>query len=208
MHEDSGAARNPPSRRRPLLWLAALALLAPACQSPGHPSAAALGDPPREAAPGQASESPGTASAEAEHSLSSAGGHGGPQPGATRDSGRAGAPSTPSSTDASHIDPENRVLNVTLSALCVRRGDLLVVRLEGPPRAGISIVIGFSDNQAHGALFTGESDDAGRFDWHVPIAPTVPPGPAKLLASTTGPDWEREGGGSAQGAFTVAEGSC
>lgn len=191
-----------------MLFASALALLTSACQPGAAPPSDARGESPREAVASPASDSPGASPLAAEHSLSHVDGHGAVQPGAATDSGRTDLPATSGSADASPIDPANRMFRVELSRSCVTRGDLLVVRLEGPPRAGISMVIGFSDNQAHGALFTGESDDAGRFDWHVPIAPTVPPGPAKLLASSTGPDWEREGGGSAQEAFTVAEERC
>lgn len=98
----------------------------------------------------------------------------------------------------------NGAVTIELSATCVTRGQVLTITFQAPPQAGMGMVIGFSDNRPHGAMHTGESDDSGRFVWRVPIAPTVPNGPAKVTVTSTGPDWSQEGGGSADAEFQVA----
>lgn len=118
--------------------------------------------------------------------------------GATTANGEA----TPASEDGERHN--NGVMTITLSADCVREGDVLLVTLQGPPRAGLGMVVAYSDHQPHTAMRTAESDDNGQFVWTVTVVPTVPPGPARVLATTTGPDWGSEGGGSADREFRVA----
>lgn len=94
-------------------------------------------------------------------------------------------------------------VRIELSAVCMHPGDLLVATIRTAPKAGLGMVAAFSDGGAHGALGTGESDSSGRFDWRIPIAPTVPPGAAHVLVNSTGANW-KGGGGSADAPFHVA----
>lgn len=120
------------------------------------------------------------------------------------------APEAPAPSPSPVYGPKhnNGVVRIELSATCVKPGDILVVTFRTPPKAGLGMVIGYSDNQAHGAMLTGDSDANGVYVWRVPIDPTVPDGPAKVLVTSTGPNWEREGGGSADKTFKVARGGC
>lgn len=102
----------------------------------------------------------------------------------------------------------NGAVRIELSATCVRPGDVLVITLRTPPRAGLGMVIGYSDNQPHGAMLTGESDAEGVYVWRVAVEPTVPDGPATVLVTSTGPNWEQEGGGTADRKFTVSPSGC
>lgn len=101
----------------------------------------------------------------------------------------------------------NGVVRVTLSATCVAPGDLLIVTLSAPPKAGLGMVIGYADNQPHGAMNTGESDSTGAYVWRVPVAPTVPDGQARVLVTSTGANWKGEGG-TADAVFMVARSGC
>lgn len=116
----------------------------------------------------------------------------------------------PQSTASPDYGPQhnNGVVKIELSATCVKPGDLLVITFRTPPKAGLGMVIGYSDNQAHGAMLTGESDANGVYVWRVVVEPTVPEGDAKVLVSSTGPNFEREGGGTADAVFRVARGGC
>jgi hypothetical protein len=96
------------------------------------------------------------------------------------------------------------LLKITLSATCVTRTTTMKALLQGPEKAGVAAVVGYSDNQAHGAMITGESDASGRFEWVFLVAPDVPLGEARLLAQTTGPNWEGESG-TADAVFRVVE---
>jgi hypothetical protein len=98
----------------------------------------------------------------------------------------------------------NGSVKLGLSASCVSPGSLLVVTITAPPKAGLGMVIGYSDHQAHGAMLTGETDGAGKYVWRVPVDPTVPEGDARVLVSATGPNWSQEGGGTADKIFRVA----
>lgn len=100
------------------------------------------------------------------------------------------------------------VVKLALSAACVTPGSLLVVTITAPPKAGLGMVIGYSDNQAHGAMLTGETDGSGRYVWRVPVDPTVPEGDARVLVSATGPNWSQEGGGTADTVFRVSRTGC
>lgn len=102
----------------------------------------------------------------------------------------------------------NGVVKLALSAECVTPGSLLVVTITGPAKAGLGMVIGYSDHQAHGAMLTGETDGAGKYTWRVPVDPTVPEGEARVLVSATGPNWSQEGGGTADKVFRVAKSGC
>lgn len=97
------------------------------------------------------------------------------------------------------------MVTITLSAACVEPGDVLVVTTQGPAKATVSAVIAFPDMDPHGAMIVAESDEAGRYVWNVPIEPTVPPGEAKVLVSSSGPNGSSEGG-SAEKTFQVAHG--
>lgn len=138
-----------------------------------------------------------------------------PAPGASA-SGQAAvppgsdAPEPPAPSASPDFGPKHNtgVVRIELSATCVKPGDILVVTFRTPPKAGLGMVIGYSDNQAHGAMLTGESDANGLYVWRVPVDPTVPDGDAKVLVSSTGPNWEREGGGSADKSFRVTRGGC
>lgn len=147
-------------------------------------------------------------------STPSAGTSGAPATSATSEG--AESPSTDGATEAPSSKPSprygakhnNGAVRIELSATCVRPGDLLVITFRTPPKAGLGMVIGYSDNQAHGAMLTGESDANGVYVWRVPIDPTVPEGDAKVLVTSTGPNWEQEGGGTADAVFRVARGGC
>ena len=102
----------------------------------------------------------------------------------------------------------NGVVRIELSATCVKPGDLLVITFRTPPKAGLGMIIGYSDNQPHGAMLTGESDANGVYVWRVPVDPTVPDGQATVLVTSTGANWEQEGGGTADAKFQVARGGC
>jgi len=102
----------------------------------------------------------------------------------------------------------NGKVKLDLSAGCVAPGSVLVVTITAPPKAGLGMVIGFADSQAHGAMLTGESDAEGRYVWRVPVDPTVPEGDARVLVSATGPNWSQEGGGTADKVFRVAKAGC
>lgn len=95
-------------------------------------------------------------------------------------------------------------VTITLSAQCVRIGDVLTVTIMGPPEGGLGAVVAFADHQSHGAMATGETDADGRYVWRVPIEPTVPEGKATAIATVSGPNWSREGGGRATRDFHVA----
>lgn len=102
----------------------------------------------------------------------------------------------------------NGVVRIELSATCVKPGDLLVITFRTPPKAGLGMVIGYSDHQPHGAMLTGESDANGVYVWRVPVDPTVPEGEATVLVTSTGANWEQEGGGTADAKFTVSRAGC
>lgn len=101
----------------------------------------------------------------------------------------------------------NGAITIDMSSECVNPGSTVVITLNAQPRAGVSAVIGFSDGewQGPGTWYVGESDDSGTVTWPVAIPLTAPDGEATVLASTTGPDWEGEGG-SADKKFQV--GGC
>lgn len=131
-------------------------------------------------------------------------------PGATEASTDGPATEAPPPTASPDYGPQhnNGVIRIELSATCVKPGDLLVITFRTPPKAGLGMIIGYSDNQAHGAMLTGESDANGVYVWRVVVEPTVPDGDAKVLVTSTGPNWEREGGGTADAVFRVARGGC
>lgn len=128
----------------------------------------------------------------------------------------AASESAPSSTQDSTSTPtprygprhNNGVVRIELSATCVKPGDLLIVTLRTPPKAGLGMVIGYSDHQAHGALLTGESDANGVYVWRVLVEPTVPEGKATVLVTSTGPNWSSEGGGTGDAPFEVSRSGC
>lgn len=142
------------------------------------------------------------------------------QPDPAQDPGTPATPGHPGDPDATTEAPEptaspdygpkhnNGAVKIELSATCVKPGDLLVITFRTPPKAGLGMIIGYSDNQAHGAMLTGESDANGVYVWRVVVEPTVPDGDAKVLVTSTGPDWESEGGGTADAVFRVARGGC
>jgi hypothetical protein len=126
-------------------------------------------------------------------------------------SGDATAPAVkPRASASPKFGPKhnNGVVKLALSARCVTPGSLLVVTITGPAKAGLGMVIGYSDHQAHGAMLTGETDAAGRYTWRVPVDPTVPEGDARVLVSATGPNWSQDGGGTADAVFRVAKTGC
>lgn len=116
----------------------------------------------------------------------------------------------PSSSASPNFGPKhnNGVVKLALSAECVTPGSLLVVTITAPAKAGLGMVIGYSDHQAHGAMLTGETDAGGRYTWRVPVDPTVPEGDARVLVSATGPNWSQEGGGTADKVFRVVKSGC
>lgn len=119
-----------------------------------------------------------------------------------------GAPAAsprPLSTGPQH---NNGVVRIELSAACVTPGSLLVVTLRTPPKAGLGMLVAYADNQTHGAMLTGESDANGVYVWRVPVDPSVPEGEAKVLVSATGPNWSKDGGGSADKPFRVSRRGC
>ena len=132
-----------------------------------------------------------------------------PQPGSDG-TGAPAATQAPSASPAPSYGPKhnNGAVRIELSATCVKPGDLLVITFRTPPKAGLGMIIGYSDNQAHGAMLTGESDANGVYVWRVPIDPTVPDGDAKVLVTSTGPNWQQEGGGTADAVFRVARAGC
>lgn len=116
----------------------------------------------------------------------------------------------PSSQPAAEYGPQhnNGIVRIELSATCVQPGDLLVVTFRTPPKAGLGMIIGYSDNQPHGAMLTGQSDASGVYVWRVPVAPSVPDGEATVLVTSSGANFKQEGGGSADKKFRVARGGC
>lgn len=128
----------------------------------------------------------------------------------TSESATPAATESPSSRPSPSYGPQhnNGVIRIELSATCVRPGDLLVITFRTPPKAGLGMVIGYSDRQAHGAMLTGESDANGVYVWRVPVEPTVPDGEATVLVTSTGANWEQEGGGTADKVFRVSRSGC
>lgn len=127
--------------------------------------------------------------------------------GPTPTSGSSDSPGEPTPSKSPDFGPKhnNGVIRVTLSSRCVTRGTLMLATLKGPPKAGIGAIVGYSDNQPHGAMITGETNDAGIFEWRFPVAPTAPLGEAKLLATATGANWDNEGGGTTDEVFRVVD---
>lgn len=130
--------------------------------------------------------------------------------GSPSDSGGATPSAQPSAIPSPDFGPKhnNGTVKLALSATCVAPGSVLVVTITAPPKAGLGMVIGYSDHQAHGAMLTGETDASGRYVWRVPVDPTVPDGDARVLVTATGANWEQEGGGTADKLFRVARFGC
>lgn len=124
--------------------------------------------------------------------------------GAAKDGGTDGDEQPPPGAMMSQPPLNDGTVTITLSAQCVRIGDVLTVTIVGPPKGGLGAVVAFADHQAHGAMATGETDANGRYVWRVPIEPTVPEGKATAIATVSGPKWAQEGGGRATRDFHVA----
>ena len=98
----------------------------------------------------------------------------------------------------------NTVLKVKLTPRdCVTHGSVLLVTLKGPALGYVSMIIAFADYHSHGAMNVGQADVTGTYVWRVPIEPTIPEGAARLLAGSSGPNGDKEGGGSADATFMV-----
>lgn len=117
---------------------------------------------------------------------------------------------SPRPTVTSGYGPQhnNGAVRISLSDDCVSPGSVLVITIAASRRAGLGMVVAFSDGDPHGAMHAGGADDAGRFVWRVPIAPTVPDGEARVLVTATGPDGEQEGGGTTDEVFRVDRADC
>lgn len=102
----------------------------------------------------------------------------------------------------------NGNVKLALSATCVSPGSWLIVTITTPPKAALAMVVGYSDDEAHGAMLTGEADASGNYVWRVAVEPTVPEGVARVLVSATGANGSQEGGGTADKTFHVSRSGC
>jgi hypothetical protein len=119
------------------------------------------------------------------------------------------AVSKPAATEPTPTQaPRNTVVRVTLSAQCTLRGDTLVATIHAPPKAGLSMIVTYEDSHGHTQMDTGTADEHGRYVWTVRVPSTVPPGEGTVLASGTGPEHDRDMGGSGEAKFRVAEAVC
>lgn len=119
---------------------------------------------------------------------------------------RKDSAASPSAGGPNSADPAETAspaaLEVTVVPACVRPGSAFEVRMISPPRARLSMIIGYSDDQPHGAMGFGDADAQGLFVWSVVAPADVPPGQAKVLVGMQAED----GGdsGSAAVPFEVA----
>jgi hypothetical protein len=105
----------------------------------------------------------------------------------------------------------NKNVRVTIADQCVRPAEIVTAEIYGPRNAGLTMVVGFSDNDSHGIIGAAKTDPFGRFTWRFPVPLDAPPGWALALVNATGRDWNEftgeggtEGGGTGSAPFQVA----
>lgn len=81
----------------------------------------------------------------------------------------------------------------------------MTIKITAAPEMGLSMVIGYSDNQPHGNYGFGDTDASGTYTWVITVAPDVPDGEATVLVAAKA--WDSSKGGSGSGVFKVA-GRC
>lgn len=106
--------------------------------------------------------------------------------------------------------PEPVLVHISVSPECVHPAGSLAVTIRTEPEtpgAILSMVIGYSDKQAHGAMHIADADGQGVYVWHVVVSPDVPPGDAIVMVLARARDGSRSGMGNST--FRVAApGSC
>lgn len=174
---------------------------APPDGEPAVPDEVAVTDIEASAAPSNdAEEAPASGVATAEPPDSA---------GAGTPAGSAGVDPEPSPTISVSPVP----VRIAVAHGCVAPGEPQVITIHAARRAGMTAIIAFADGASHGQRMHGVSDDQGQFVWRLVVPPDVPPGPARVGATSTGPDWLETGGGDAGGTgmteFQVREpGGC
>jgi hypothetical protein len=76
-------------------------------------------------------------------------------------------------------------MTVTVTPACVKRGEILTVRIWTVSRAALGLIVGYSDGQPHGAMHIDDAREDGTYVWKVLVAPDVPPGSGKVLISSS-----------------------
>lgn len=127
---------------------------------------------------------------------SSAGGStGAPSPGST------GKP--PTSPGPAASQGSEMAVSVTPGSRCAIAGQPMTVKIQADPRAGLSMVVGYSDSQPHGNYGFGDTDDSGAYTWAFVVGADAPTGEATVLVAAKA--WDGSKGGSGKATFTVSK---
>lgn len=109
----------------------------------------------------------------------------------------------PSTSVTGTTNPNDTLpVTVELSPACGTKGSAMTATIRTEPHSGLSMAVGYSDNQAHGTYGFGDTNDQGIFVWNWVISPEAPYGEAGLLVAASTADGKR--GGSSNVEFVVA----
>jgi TPR repeat protein len=98
-------------------------------------------------------------------------------------------------------------LRVAVAPSCAAPGAIVTATFEAPARAGLAMGVMYADGREDteaGPIHLADADAAGAYRWEFSIGLTAPEGPAVVFATSTGPDRQRDGGGTVRAPFSVS----